>query len=62
MSARVFASGHLFQLRPVGLTRDHHSASVRGRLTHTGYAASETNLVEYIRLRSNTKPHLITMP
>jgi len=33
----------------------------RGRLTHAGYAASETNLVEYIRLRSNTKPHLIDL-
>jgi predicted PolB exonuclease-like 3'-5' exonuclease len=33
----------------------------RGRLTHAGYAASETNLVEYIRSRSNTKPHLIDL-
>ena len=33
----------------------------RGRLTQAGYAASETNLIEYIRLRSNTKPHLIDL-
>jgi 3'-5' exonuclease len=33
----------------------------RGRLTDVGYAASETNLIEYIRLRSNTKPHLIDL-
>jgi 3'-5' exonuclease len=33
----------------------------RGRLAHAGYAASETNLVEYIRSRSNTKPHLIDL-
>ena len=33
----------------------------RGRLTHAAYAASETNLIEYIRLRSNTKPHLIDL-
>ena len=31
----------------------------RGRLTHAEYGASEANLLEYIRLRSNTKPHLI---
>jgi predicted PolB exonuclease-like 3'-5' exonuclease len=28
----------------------------RGRLTHAGYVASESNLIECIRLRSNTKP------
>ena len=33
----------------------------RGRLTQAGYAASETNLIEYIRLPSNTKPHLIDL-
>ena len=31
----------------------------RGRLTDVGLAASEANLHEYIRSRSNTKPHLI---
>jgi len=30
----------------------------RGRLAH---AASETNLIEYIRLRTNPKPHLIDL-
>ena len=33
----------------------------RGRLARAGYAASETNLIEYIRLRSDTKPHLIDL-
>ena len=30
----------------------------RGRLTETGLRASEANLNDYIRSRSNTKPHL----
>jgi predicted PolB exonuclease-like 3'-5' exonuclease len=30
----------------------------RGRLTDAAFQASETNLIEFIRLRDNTKPHL----
>jgi 3'-5' exonuclease len=30
----------------------------RGRLTEAAFRASETNLIEYIKLHSNTKPHL----
>jgi hypothetical protein len=33
----------------------------RGRLTRESFAASETNLIEFIRLRSNTKPHLVDL-
>src|SRR5262249_49698812 len=33
----------------------------RGRLTKAGLEASETNLVEFIRLRGNTKPNLINL-
>lgn len=30
----------------------------RGRLTDAAFQASETNLIESVRLRDNTKPHL----
>jgi 3'-5' exonuclease len=30
----------------------------RGRLTDIAFAASESNLIEFIKARSNTKPHL----
>lgn len=33
----------------------------RGRLTDAAFQASETNLVEFIRLHSDTKPHLIDL-
>ena len=33
----------------------------RGRLTNAAFAASETNIVEFIRLRGNAKPHLIDL-
>jgi 3'-5' exonuclease len=33
----------------------------RGRLNNASFAASETNLIEFIRLRSNAKPHLIDL-
>jgi 3'-5' exonuclease len=33
----------------------------RGRLDSSSFAASETNLIEFIRLRSNAKPHLIDL-
>jgi hypothetical protein len=33
----------------------------RGRLTNEVFAASEANLVEFIKLRGNTKPHLIDL-
>jgi hypothetical protein len=33
----------------------------RGRLTNAAFAASEANLVEFIKLRGNTKPHLIDL-
>ncbi|MGA7734478.1 MAG: hypothetical protein WCB22_03315 [Pseudolabrys sp.] len=29
----------------------------RGRLTNAGFEASEANLVEFIQLRGNTRPH-----
>jgi predicted PolB exonuclease-like 3'-5' exonuclease len=31
------------------------------RLTNAAFEASETNLTEFIRLRSNTKPHLVDL-
>ena len=31
----------------------------RGRLSDTGFQASETNLAEFIKARSNVKPHLV---
>jgi hypothetical protein len=31
-----------------------------GRLSDAGFQASEANLVEFVKARSNTKPHLIT--
>jgi 3'-5' exonuclease len=33
----------------------------RGRLTNAAFAASEANLLELIKFRSNTKPHLIDL-
>jgi 3'-5' exonuclease len=33
----------------------------RGRLTNAAFVASETNLDEFIRLRGNTKPHLVDL-
>jgi predicted PolB exonuclease-like 3'-5' exonuclease len=33
----------------------------RGRLTNAVFAASEANLIEFIKLRGNTKPHLIDL-
>jgi hypothetical protein len=33
----------------------------RGRLTNEVFATSEANLVEFIKLRGNTKPHLIDL-
>jgi predicted PolB exonuclease-like 3'-5' exonuclease len=33
----------------------------RGRLTETAFRASEANLIEYIKLHSNAKPHLIDL-
>lgn len=33
----------------------------RGRLDNASFAASEANLIEFIRLRGNTKPHLIDL-
>jgi 3'-5' exonuclease len=33
----------------------------RGRLTNARLEGSETNLVEFIRSRGNTKPHLIDL-
>jgi 3'-5' exonuclease len=33
----------------------------RGRLTNPGLEASETNLIDFIRLRGNTKPHLVDL-
>jgi predicted PolB exonuclease-like 3'-5' exonuclease len=33
----------------------------RGRLTNAAFVASETNLHEFIKLRGNTKPHLIDL-
>jgi hypothetical protein len=55
-------------VRVEGVLRDRHLNTYRiwlryelfpGRLTDVGLAASEANLHEYIRSRSNTKPHLI---
>jgi predicted PolB exonuclease-like 3'-5' exonuclease len=33
----------------------------RGRLTNAAFEASKTSLTDFIRLRSNTKPHLIDL-
>lgn len=33
----------------------------RGKLTNVAYDASESNLSEFIRVRSNTKPHLVEL-
>src|SRR5262245_29559470 len=33
----------------------------RGRLTNPVFAASEANLIQFIKLRGNTKPHLIEL-
>lgn len=33
----------------------------RGRLTNAGFQASEASLAEFIKTRSNAKPHLVGM-
>jgi 3'-5' exonuclease len=30
-----------------------------GRLSHAAFQASEANLIEFVKVRGNTKPHLI---